>query len=99
MHTKTLIKKRSFIISPSTKGQVVIPKEIRDYFQINQNSKLSFSFDEKKVYIEKKDDDVEGTFGSLGKKLKTQVKKPLTQKQFEDYLEEAKDLYFKAKYD
>jgi AbrB family looped-hinge helix DNA binding protein len=99
MSTKVLLKRKNqtFKVKLSTKGQVVIPKLIRDYLEIDENSELIFSLNQENVILTKRNDDVEEIYGSLGKFIKGSMKK-ISQKQFETDLEKAKDLYFKDKY-
>ncbi|MEI6728568.1 MAG: AbrB/MazE/SpoVT family DNA-binding domain-containing protein [bacterium] len=97
MTTKVLRKNQTFSVSLSTKGQIVIPKAIRDQFAIDEHSKLLFTVDEKGFHFVKLEDDVDSVYGSLGRLMKNKPSKPITQKQFELDLEKAKDLYFKSK--
>ena len=96
MAVKVLKKYKQFTVSPSTKGQVVIPKELRDHFKIDENSKLLFSFDDKSISFVKIEDDIDSVYGSLGKLIKNKPARPLTEEQLEKNLKEAKELHFKA---
>jgi len=95
MSTKGLKKNTTFVVKPSTKGQIVVPKFIRDSMEIDNTSTLIFKFDpkEKQVYFRKQEDDIYSVFGSLGKNIKKS--KPITQTEFELDLENSKTAKFK----
>jgi AbrB family looped-hinge helix DNA binding protein len=96
MASKVLPKNQTFSVSLSTKGQIVIPKAIRDQFSIDEHSKLLFTVDEKGFHFVKLEDDIDSVYGSLGKLMKNKPSKPITEEEFERNLEESKDLYFKS---
>ncbi len=95
MPTQTLTKIITATTRPSSKGQVVIPKIIRDLMAINQETPLIFKFNptEKEVTFRKQEDDIYSVFGSLGKKLKNSKK--ITQAEFKSGLEKSKTAKFK----
>lgn len=54
----------------SSKGQVTIPKEIRDYLQLNSGDHLQFIIDRKgKVILTAQTDDVRDLYGAIKIKM------------------------------
>jgi AbrB family looped-hinge helix DNA binding protein len=87
----------NFRVKSSSKGQIVIPKQIRNILNIQKGTSLIFRVENKKIILDTEIDDLESIFGTLGKKLKPNLvhKKTITQKQFEIDLAQGKDTHFK----
>lgn len=99
MTTQTLTLKKTratFTVRPTSKGQVTLPKAVRDFFNINQGDELTLSYNSNNISISSVKDQVKKVAGSLGKKLNTSTK--ISDDEFEKLLETAKESHFKAKF-
>jgi AbrB family looped-hinge helix DNA binding protein len=95
--SKKILPTKKYKTKTSSKGQIVIPKPIRDALNIDENTSFLAYIEDDQIRLIKQNDDIDAVFGALGKLMKKPAK-PITQEQFEEDLEKAKYLYFKEKY-
>jgi AbrB family looped-hinge helix DNA binding protein len=76
------------------KGQILIPKELRDKLHLKSGDRVSYSIQEEKIYIEPviSVDEAAGMFAD-----KAKGKKPLTKKEMKEIIAKAVVEKFKKK--